>query len=111
MAVDFLTADQKAQYGKYFGEPNEIQFARYFHLDEADLAFISNRRGDQNRLSVAVQLTSVRFLGVFFSDVTSTPVNVQAFVAKQLSIGNIMHYSFTLAEQVMKSELRQLTVF
>ncbi len=44
MAVDFLTTEQKAQYGQFSGDPNEIQLARYFHLDEADLAFILNRR-------------------------------------------------------------------
>ncbi len=52
MSVDFLTTEQKTQYGQFSGEPNEVQLARYFHLDESDLAFISNRRGDQKQVGL-----------------------------------------------------------
>lgn len=89
MAVDFLTTEQKSQYGQFSGDPNEAQLTRYFHLDEADRAFISNRRGDQNRLGFALQLTSVRFLGGFLSDLTLVPTNVQLFVARQLLIEDV----------------------
>jgi hypothetical protein len=89
MAVDFLTADQKAQYGQFCGEPNEVQLTRYFHLDEADMAFILNRRGNQNRFGFALQLTSVRFLGGFLPDISLTPINVQTFVARQLFITDL----------------------
>ncbi len=86
MAVDFLTAEQMAQYGQFADDPDEIQLARYFNLDEADLTFILNRRGDQNKFGFALQLTSVRFLGCFLTDLTLVPANVHAFVARQLSI-------------------------
>jgi TnpA family transposase len=89
MPVDFLTAEQKAWYGCFSCEPNEIQLARYFLLDKNDLAFIRDRRGKQNRLAVALQLTSARFLGTFLSDINQIPVNVKSFVAQQLSIDSI----------------------
>lgn len=89
MTTDFLTAELKARYGQFTGEPNETQLTRYFHLDETDLAFISEKRGAQNRLGFALQLTSVRFLGTFVSDFSLIPANVQKFVAAQLSIVDI----------------------
>ncbi|MEM9774909.1 MAG: DUF4158 domain-containing protein, partial [Chloroflexota bacterium] len=89
MPVEFLSADQKAKYGQFCGEPNEVQLARYFHLDAADLDFISKRRGDQNRLGFALQITSVRFLGSFLPHFESIPNNVLLFVARQLSIDDV----------------------
>lgn len=89
MAVDFLTEAQKADYGKFSAEPNDAQLARYFHLDKADMKIVLSRREDHNKLGFALQLTSVRFLGTFLPDLTLIPVNVQIFVARQLSIPDI----------------------
>lgn len=89
MPVDFLTLEQKANYGQFSGEPSEIQLARYCHLDETDLAFINQRRGDQNRFGVALQLGCARFLGTFLPDPSQAPANVRWFVARQLGITDI----------------------
>lgn len=89
MPVEFLTKEQKQQYGCFTDIPNELQLTRYFHLDEFDLMLINKHRGKHNRLGFALQLTSVRFLGTFTLEFELVPREVLQFVASQLNIRNI----------------------
>src|SRR5680860_1222520 len=89
MRTEILTKEQRKNYGRFSGSLDQNQISKYFTLDHIDLEFISKRRGRANRLGVALQLTCVRFLGTFPSDLSSVPVMVREFVAQQLSIGSI----------------------
>lgn len=86
MPVEFLTPEQIAQYGHYVGEPSPRQLARYFHLDDADLALMTGQVKEHTRFGFAVQLCTVRFLGKFLSDWLETPPVVLEHLARQLGV-------------------------
>ena len=86
MPVQFLTAGQRADYGRYVAEPTEVELNRYLYLDDADLQQLRGKRGEHNRLGFAVQLTAVRYLGRFLDDTTQAPPNVLSLLSKQLGL-------------------------
>ena len=89
MPVQFLTAEQRANYGRFIGDPNTDQLTRYFYLDDADHTVIRVKRGDHNRLGFALQLTTVRFLGTFLEDPLDVPDLVLQTLVRQLQVTNI----------------------
>ena len=89
MPGEFLTDAQEQAYGHFVGPPSNPQLSRYFHLDDADRERVNVRRGAHNKLGLALQLTSVRFLGTFLAEPTAVPSNVVVYVAAQLGIRDV----------------------
>jgi TnpA family transposase len=108
MSNEILTQEQKKNYRKFPEVLNDNQISKYFTLDNLDLEFVHKRRGNANRFGVALQLTCVRFLGTFLSDLSEIPDTVKEFVADQLSIGNITIIELYSKRETTKREHRAL---
>ena len=69
--VDFLSDEQVGAYGRFVGSSSELDFERFFFLDDDDRTIVGRRRGAANRLGFAVQLETVPNLGSFRDDPTA----------------------------------------
>ena len=89
MPVDFLSPAQQENYGKY---PNDLSpefIANYFFLDDEDKEWIKSKRGQFSRLGYALQLTTVRYIGTFYSDLTTIPWKIIERIASQVHVDDI----------------------
>jgi Domain of unknown function (DUF4158) len=72
-------------YGR-FGSYSRVEVERFFHLDDEDRRLVAMRRRDYNRLGFAVQMVTVRHLGMFLPDPLDVPLELVEYLAEQLGI-------------------------
>lgn len=88
MPANFPTADQKRYYGRFAEDPSPEQLGAYFHLADADRHLVYSCNHAHTQLGIAVQIGSVRFLGLFLpkSQWTTVPDSTVQYVAAQLGM-------------------------
>lgn len=107
MPVEFLTHEQKANYGKFSESPTPEQLNKYFWFDDQDRSIISQMRSDHNQLGFAIQLGTVRFLGTFLPRPTDVPQNVSLYVSEQLNI-NLSVLSLYTNERTARNHAQEI---
>ena len=73
-------------FGTFEGISSADQLRLYFQLTDVDRALIDEMRSATTKLGFAVQLSSVRFLGTFPTNLQQVPAEVIDYLAKQLTI-------------------------
>ena len=87
--VEFLSDAEASAYGRFSCAPSRVELERVFFLDDADRALVDRRRGVHNRLGFALQLTTVRSLGLFLADPLDVPQSVVEYLGGQLAIADL----------------------
>ena len=72
-------------YGR-FGALSRVELERFFYLDDEDRKLMAGRRRDYNRLGFALQVVTVRQLGMFLADPLDVPPELIDYLAEQLGI-------------------------
>lgn len=103
MPVEFLTDEQATAFGSFADEPTRPELERFFFLDDEDRKLIAKRRGDHNRLGFALQMCTVRYIGLFLEDPLAVPWPVVEHLAAQLEIED--------ASQIKRYTERQMTAY
>ena len=84
MPVEFLTDEQAGAYGRFVGEPTGPELERFFF--DVDRNLIALRRTPSHQLGFALQVCTVRYLGLFLEDPLDVPWVVVDHLAGQLEI-------------------------
>lgn len=86
MPVEFLSDEQAEAYGTFAEEPTRPELERFFFLDDVDRDLIALRRTEHHRLGFALQMCTVRYVGLFLEDPLAVPWPVVEHLAVQLDI-------------------------
>ncbi len=88
MPVEFLTDEQSGAYGTFAEEPTRPELERFFFLDDSDRDLIGLRRSAHHQLGFALQICTVRYVGLFLEDPLAVPWPVVEYLAEQLGIAD-----------------------
>ncbi|WP_262371310.1 Tn3 family transposase [Streptomyces sp. WAC01526] len=84
--MECLSDEQAEAYGTFAEEPTRPELERFFFLDEVDRDLIALRRTEHHRLGFALQMCTVRYIGLFLEDPLAVPWPVIEHLAVQLGI-------------------------
>ncbi|WP_113717962.1 Tn3 family transposase [Arthrobacter dokdonensis] len=85
--------------------------AAHYTLSEADMSLIRQRRGDVNRLGLAVQLCLLRHPGIALGDDTDVPLELVAWLASRLAVSAEAWTGYGDREQTRQDHAKELRTY
>lgn len=64
---------ERRAYGTFAEEPTRPELERFFFLDDVDRDLIALRRAKHHQLGFALQMCTVRYIGLFLEDPLAVP--------------------------------------
>lgn len=83
MPVESLSDEQAEAYGTFAEEPTRPELERFFFLDDVDRDLIALRRTKYHQPGFALQMCTVRYVGLFLEDPLAVPWPVVEHLAAQ----------------------------
>lgn len=87
MSTRHVFAEAELEQLRRFPVINRTELIKYFTLTQGDLDFLSQFRGEANKLGAAIQLCTLPWLGFVPDEITSAPREVVARLSEKLVIG------------------------
>ncbi len=85
--------------------------AAHYTLSDADMSLIRQRRGDTNRLDLAVQLCLLRHPGTALAEDTEVPPELVAWLASRLAVSADAWGDYGKREQTRQDHARELRTY
>ncbi|WP_260439171.1 Tn3 family transposase, partial [Burkholderia sp. Bp9017] len=89
----------------------EEELIRHYTFNERDLSLIRQRRGDSNRLGVAVQMCLLRFLGQGLLPDATVPTFLLQWIGRQLCIDPACWPQYAEREETRREHLLELRAY
>ncbi len=89
----------------------EEELIRHYTFNERDLSLIRQRRGDSNRLGVAVQMCLLRFLGQGLLPDATVPTFLLQWIGRQLCIDPACWPQYAEREETRRENLLELRAY
>jgi len=83
----------------------------YFTLSATDLVLLEDRRGDHNRLGIALQLGALRYLGFCPDDLGTAPQPVVSYLAGQLTLSPTILAAYGQRSQTRTGHLQEVIAY